>query len=439
MATRTLPTSTKVPLRRPLDRDWITVRPQMDGLAWMAHRVLNGTMKMMAISEELPQSVPPSWCSKVNESSSTRSGGKVSSYQMVKQAIARANQERTNARPCSWCDQTGKEPSSAPTDKKGKIRKLNKKELKKERKPGDVCSRCDGVGQITTGIAIDVPVHIQMGWSRLIDRRWATDKSDVWKGVKSISSFKAPAPIMVTSSGTAFIVRKHEKNYIVEIPLYAGGKGGLVPFVLGPDGPNAHMHLRRMLDDPSVKLGDLKLLAPKGEGKKKWLVVISYSWDQHLPDAGTQPNAVIRQNVDGSPELCIEGRHPKRLYEGKTLRHKRHVFSLQRAGRSKHQRDIGHGARGHGRNRTFEHYHSVDDREQRWVHSMCQEIAAKAAREAKLRGSRWVIIDESFKILPPASLRGALEWALTKAGFVKPGDKSLPAGASNQSSSKEES
>jgi hypothetical protein len=410
--------SVKVRLLKPLSADWEEVGPRLRELAWLGHRVLNGAITRLAMSAELPDHVPEAWCSRRNETSTKRPGGKPSAYQMVKVAIDVANNERVQVRVCAWCGGTGTEPSGVPTNKRGRAIKRTKAQDKHERAPGEVCSRCDGVREYQIGEAVLVPSAIQAGWQRMADRRFATDMVDIRRGTKSLSSYRAPAPIAVTSSGEAFTVRKDERGYVLEIPLYPGGESGRVPFALALDGPGPHAHLQRILG-PSGKLGDLKILPPK-EGKPKWLAVISYSWERAKPVARSGSDATIRSAADGSPELCLPGRPPKRLYEGPNLAHKRHVFSLRRASRSKHQRDTSAGARGHGRARALEHYHAVDDAERRWIRSVCQEIASKAVREASRRGARWVLIDDTVTILPPATLREALAWVLKKAGFVEP-------------------
>lgn len=410
--------SVKVRLLKPLAADWDEVGPRLRELAWLGHRVLNGTITRLAMAAELPGNVPEAWCSKRNETSTKRPGGKPSAYQMVKVAIDVANSERVQVRLCAWCGGTGTEPSDAPTNKRGRAVKRTKAQDKHERAPGEVCSRCDGVREYRIGEAVVVPSAIQAGWQRMADRRFATDLVDIRRGNKSLSSYRAPAPIAITSSGDTFAVRKDERGYVLEIPLYPGGESGRVPFALALDGPGPHAHLQRILG-PSGKLGDLKILPPT-EGKPKWLAVISYSWERTKPVARSGPDAIICSAADGSPELRLPGRPPKRLYEGPNLAHKRHVFSLRRASRSKHQRDISAGARGHGRPRALEHYHSVNDAERRWIRSVCQEIAAKAVREAARRGARWVLIDEMVTMLPPATLREALAWVLKKSGFVEP-------------------
>lgn len=283
------------------------------------------------------------------------------------------------------------------------------------------------------GAVEDVPPTIQLGWARTADRRFKNDRKEILRGNKSLSTWRSPAPIVVTSGQAAWSLRHDGCGYVLGVPLYAGGASGSREFALAPDGKNAWAHLQRMVLD-GAKLGDCKLLAPRAN-KKSWLVALSYSVDVAEPTPRAGEPAALKVLPDGTIAVCVAGRRPRKVYEGESIAHKRRMFAARRSSRSKHQRDIGAGARGHGRARALEHYHAVDDAEARWRKSICQEIAAKAAREADLRGCSWVDIDESIaKVLPPAEMRGAVQWALQRAGFAPPA-KTSPRATSEKGSS----
>lgn len=410
--TRKLTAAIKLRLVRPIDRDWDEVGARLRALAYLGHRVLNGTMSRLAMAAELPEHVPGEWKSRENPKSEKRPGGKPSSYQMTARSIERANEERIKVRVCKWCAGTGVEPPDPP---------LKRMKKQPERAPGETCSRCDGVRSYVIGEAVEVPSEIHAGWDRMASRRHMADRGDVIRGAKSIATYRAPAPIAVTSSGQAFSLGHDGRGYTLDVPLYAGGKDGRVRFAVRPDGNGAWAHLRRML---GAKLGDLKIV----NAGKKWIAIVSYSWEEEIAEAGSHPDATIALADDGSPEIRIAGRRAKRLYEGSSIQHQRRVFSARRKSRSKHQRDIGKGARGHGRTRALAHYHAVDDAEQRWLRSISQEISAKAVKEAKLRGCRGVVVDESVgDVLRLGVLRDALTWALKRNGFADPTEQSLAA------------
>jgi len=434
MKTEKLTMSFKCKIGKPLNQSWDVVSPRLRELCWLGHRVLNGVITRLALANAHPELVPVTWKSKLNPNSEKRPGGKPQAYQMAVQAILEANQERVKVRTCVWCGGTGVEPTTAPTRANGKAIPRTKAQEKHARAPGEVCTRCDGQKEYRTGDRIEVPSPIQLGWARAAERRYLTDKVDIAMGKKALSTYRSPAPIVFSSSSELFTIDKDPRGYCVTAPLYPGGRQGCVTFALAPDGPNAFQHLRRLTEEP-VKLGDLKI---KADGTR-WLAIISYTWEKEIPAAQSGPHAVLTLTEDNTPVLLVADRKPKKLYEGSSLLHKRQRFAKRRASRSRHQRDIAPGARGHGRARTFEHYHKVDDAESRWLKSLCQEIAAKAAKEAALRGCRWVVVDEKIEIIPLAKLKEAVKWALTKRGFQEPREFKKTSASSESSEEKEAS
>lgn len=416
-AQATISRTVKLRLLRPLDpHTWDDVGPQLRALAYAAHRILNRSMTSLSVAAEHPELVPSSWKSRT---------GKISGYQMTARAIEAVNEERVKTRVCVWCAGAKTEPVGAPLDKKGKPVKRSKRQL--ERAPGEACSRCDGSGGTKIGACVDVPSAVHAGWARVAEQRHGNDRRDVLAGRRAVSSFRSPAPIAITSSGEVFGVRHDGKGYVLEAPIYPGGAVGRVAFALGVDGRGAHAQMRDLIG--GAKVGDCKILAPK-DGKKKWLVTISYSVTRGLAPAKSVPIITVRVSRHGV-EVAVPGGRSRTLLGAETIRCHRAKFSARRSSRSKHQRDISPGARGHGRARALEHYHAVDDAEQRWVRSNCQEIAAKAIATATKLGASWVEVDEESVrgLLPPAALREALLWALKKSGFAEPA-KDLTAEAS---------
>jgi hypothetical protein len=413
---------------RPLgDRTWDDVGPRLRELAWFGARVLNLTMGARAISADHPRQAPAEWRSRVNESSDKRPGGQLSVYQMAASAIELANSERLKVRRCGWCRGTGVEPAEPPRTKTGNAIKRAKKQP--EHAPGEVCSRClnGPKREYTIGDTVVVPSAIHAGWARLVDTRFAEDRRDLLAGKKSVSSFRSPAPIAVTSSGENFRVRHDGRGLVVDVPLYPGGKVGWVPFAVSPHGKAAYAHMRALLD-PANQLGDLKIAV----SKKKWLARLTYTAPEPAPVEQTGDSLVLKLGERGVELWGSRMKKPRVLRGTETIRRQRAMFAARRKSRSQHQRDIGRGARGHGRERALQHYHAVDDAEQRWIRSVSQEIAAKAAATCQQRGARWVAIDESLStVIPPARMREALEWSLGKRGIAKPtelSDGSNPAG-----------
>jgi len=403
--------SAKIKILKPLDRSWDEVGKRLRELAWMAPRVLNWTMAATELSSRFPDNSPNEWRSKINPKSATRPGGKLSAYQMCARAIESANAERTKTIRCSWCKGTGKEPQEPP-------RKRPKKQP--ERTPGSICSKCDAgkLREYTIGEPVDVPSAIQLGWAQFVHNKHKDDLKDLRLGKKSLASFRDTSPIVVSSGGNRFAVRYDGRGYVVDVPLWPGN-GGSVTFALAPDGKRGYAHLRQMVL-PTTKIGDLKILPPRQQ-KRGWCVAISYTcWREEVKQ--TEGMLIVGLGEEGI-EINRPGRSARILRGLETLKRQRLAFAARRKSRSKHQRDIGRGARGHGRARALEHYHAVDDAQQRWTRSVCQEIAAKAADTAVKCSARWVLVDDRVKdYLPPAALRSAVDWALIKCDISKPKD-----------------
>jgi hypothetical protein len=395
---------------KPLDDTWDVVGPRLRELSWIAHRVLNKTIARLALAGEYRDDAPAEWRSRT---------GNPYEYPMCKVAIDDVNSERVKVRRCAWCGGTGVEPAD-PVDAKGKPKKRGKKQP--ERAPGEACSRCENGPnrERTIGEPVEVPTPIVSGWSRFAATRYKTDIQDMLRGKKSLAAFRSPAPIVVTSSGDAFIVGHDGKGYYVGVPLFDTRK--LTRFAVAPNGPRGYGQLKELMD-PAAKVGDLKLLGPK-QGKKGWRVAVSYTVEIAEAKSGGPP-LMLTVTPRGIAVVGEQLTKPRVCYGVESIAFQRRKFSARRKSRSRHQRDIGKGARGHGKARALQHYHAVDDAEQRWTRSICQEISSKAAATCVQRGAKWCAIDGSLaNLLPPAALRSALDWALAKQGLTCPEEDS---------------
>ncbi len=403
-----LTAAVKMRMVKPVDGDWDAAGSRLRELASIAHRVLNRTVAMLAVRDDAPGfEAPREWRS---------SGGKVQAYNCAAVAIEAVNRDRLTIRPCKRCDGTGVEPETVGTAKRNRA--------VVSRAPGEKCAKCDGAKVITGGAAVDsIPSAIHGGWARVADRKYATDRGDLLKGSKSLPSWRRGAPIAIRSSDEIWTLRHDGRNYVLSFPAF-GGRNGRLEFVVNPDRGGAHEHARRLIL-ASSKRGDLKIVPPR-DGKRGWVAVMSYSWDQEPTlAAGSSSPIVLRWTKLGA--VVMVGAKARVIHGAEDVRRQRAKFSARKSSRSKHQRDIAPGARGHGRARVLEHYHAPDDAESRWVGSICQEVAAKAVKRAQAVGARWVDIDEdSFPdgTIPPARLRECLKWALKRAGLEP---KDLPA------------
>lgn len=404
-----LTAAVKMRMVKPVDGDWDAAGERLRDLASIAHRVLNRTVAMLAIRDDAPGfEAPREWRS---------SGGKVQAYNCAAVAIEAVNADRRNVGPCKRCNGTGIEPEVAGT--------ARRKRAAIERQPGESCAKCDGKKVIARASAVEsIPSAIHGGWARVADRKYASDRGELLKGSKSLPSWRRGAPIAVTSSGEAWTLRHDGRDYVLSFPAF-GGRDGRLEFFVNPDRGGAHEHARRLVL-PSSKRGDLKIMPPR-DGKRGWVAVMSYSWEREAADVGSKEPLVLRWTKLGA--VVMVGARSRVLHGAEDVRRQRAKFSARKSSRSKHQRDIAAGARGHGRDRVLEHYHAPEDAEARWVGSICQEVAAKAVKRALDVGARGVDIDAaSFPegTIPPARLRECLTWALTRAG-LEPATKDLTA------------
>ncbi len=402
-----LTAAVKMRMVKPVDGDWDAAGSRLRELASIAHRVLNRTVAMLAVRDDAPGfEAPREWRS---------SGGKVQAYNCAAVAIEAVNRDRLTIRTCKRCDGTGVEPETVGTAKRNRA--------VVSRAPGEKCAKCDGAKVITGGAAVDsIPSAIHGGWARVADRKYATDRGDLLKGSKSLPSWRRGAPIAIKSSDETWTLRHDGRNFVLSFPAF-GGRNGRLEFVVNPDRGGAHEHARRLVL-ASSKRGDLKIMPPR-DGKRGWVAVMSYSWEQDAAPAGNADPLVLRWTKLGA--VVMVGARVRVLHGAEDVRRQRAKLSARKSSRSRHQRDIAPGARGHGRARVLEHYHAPDDAESRWVGSICQEVAAKAVKRAQAVGARWVDIDEdSFPdgTIPPARLRECLKWALKRAGLEP---KDLPA------------
>lgn len=402
-----LTATVKMRMIRPVDGDWNAAGGRLRELASIAHRVLNRTVAMLAVRDDAPGfDAPREWRS---------SGGKVQPYNCTAVAIEAVNRDRLMLRTCKRCKGTGVEPVDAGTAKRKRAGVV--------RAPGEPCAKCDGAKVIAGGESVDsIPSAIHGGWARVADRKYASDRVELLNGSKSLPSWRRGAPIAITSSGEVWTLRHDGCGYVLSFPAF-GGRDGRLEFVVSPDRGGAHEHARRLVL-ASSKRGDLKIVPPR-DGKRGWVAVMSYSWEQEPIAAGSTNAIVLRWTKLGA--VVMVGAKARVVHGAEDVRRQRAKFSARKSSRSKHQRDLAPGARGHGRARALEHYHAPEDAETRWVGSICQEVAAKAVRRALAVGARGVDIDEdSFPAgtIPPARLRECLKWALKRAG-IEPATKDL--------------
>lgn len=367
----TITCSFKCRIVRPLDADWNEVGPRLRELSWIAHRVLNRTIASLAVAREHPGMVPKAWKSKENPGAAKNKGGKVGAYPMAQEAICDANEHRREA-------------------------------------------------------VEDIPATIRLGWATLAQKRFGADVRSMLLGKKSLASFRSPAPIVVASGQGAFSVRRDGAVYVLSTPLWSGGKKGCRDLVIAPDGPGGFAHAARLVSSES-KIGDLKLINPKGDGIT-WLAIISYSYPK--PPVQTGGTVAVHRGIRAFATAVAVG-ECRTLLEGDGIRRQKDKLSARRRSVLRHRKDLSPGARGHGENRRRECERRVEDAEARWVLSTCQQVAAKVVAFALKHHAAEVVIEDYAKPYsddrkteawvtrwPWAQLKGSIAWACKKNGLA---------------------
>jgi IS605 OrfB family transposase len=120
------------------------------------------------------------------------------------------------------------------------------------------------------------------------------------------------------------------------------------------------------------------------------------------------------------------------------IRHKM-GYKARRRSLGRQRQQLGDGAKRHGRRRRMSHLTRLEDSEERYVLSKCQEAAAHVVRVAQRNEVSRILVEDwttpaaadretYIRQWPWAQLRACIEWAAAKAGIEvesSPGSTSL--------------
>lgn len=396
MTSAMLVSTVKVKIAKPLTHTWEEAGDMLRALSFYSHRVLNGTTRRLALAHhhnrEHPELIPTEWRS---------ASGRADAYNMAKSAIAEA---------------AGHAQFGA--DKTGEVGALKTR--------------------LEQRAALTIPSSITNGWAKFADGKFKNEARAISQGDKSLPSFRKSSPICFQSGCGAALVRHDGSGYTLDVPLSGEGRAiQRVTFALTPDGASSHAHMRRIVADTNVKMGDVKILPPRPT-KKAWLACISYSWPR--PEAKTGGVMVVHRGMRSM--LCaatgIGGDRKAPAFNvianGADVLAMKAKMRARRASLGKLAKEIGHGGRGHGTDRRFEMLRSLDDAEERFVRTKCQQAGAEVARIAAARGVGEVWIEDFGTIEPKEGdppqvemmlrqwpffkLKEAIRWACEKNGIA---------------------
>jgi IS605 OrfB family transposase len=281
---------------------------------------------------------------------------------------------------------------------------------------------------------LSLPSVVEDCTARKAYQAYSDYRKHAWRGDKSLPSFKGGAPIFFRDGDQAWEIAKDGRNYTLGLKLLAGRTGKVV-FALGASGGSAFAHLRRMVEQPDdleVKLGDCKILhVPR---KKKWFVRMSYSWNApERPELDPHRMIAVHRGIRSFLTWACEG-DVGILASGGDVLAKKAQFTARRSGYRAHKRELGHGAKGHGLPRRYATYHALDEAENNFIKTKCQQVGAAIVKLAQARSCGTVVIEDYsarelgdsaegehlqrlIRQWPFARLKEAIAWACKREGL----------------------
>jgi IS605 OrfB family transposase len=303
---------------------------------------------------------------------------------------------------------------------------------KEARKKGD--DRAALRATLERRAVLSIPSAIEDFTARKAYQAYSDYRKHAWRGDKSLPSFKGGAPIFFRDGDGAWEIAKDGRNYTIAVKLLAGCTGKVV-FALGASGGSAFAHLRRMVEQPpelGVKLGDCKIIyVPR---KKKWFVRTSYSWNApERPELDPARMIAVHRGIRSFLTWACEG-DVGVLADGRDVLARKAQFAARRSGYRAHKRELGRGAKGHGQSRRYETYHALDEVENNFIKTKCQQVAAAIVKLALVRSCGTVVIEDYsareladsaenehlqrlIRQWPFARLKEAIAWACRREGL----------------------
>jgi transposase len=201
---------------------------------------------------------------------------------------------------------------------------------------------------------------------------------------------KIGAPIPLRAQETELVER--EGLLILRMKLLAG-RGDWHEMRLKAGKGSSWDRLRRIARG-DVKQGGIKILRDR-QDPKKWMVRIAFSEERPALRADLDPSKVmvVHRGMHNAIYVVSSNGWSCALERGNSyLAIRRRIQARKTSMQSSVGRDAGTGPRGHGRDRRFEAYESLDDKLARISATTCQQWAAHLVRYAIERGHGTVAI-----------------------------------------------
>lgn len=272
-----------------------------------------------------------------------------------------------------------------------------------------------------------------LGVSNQAFSKWKKWKKEAWKGTMSLPSFNAKSPIFVAGDGVK--VEASDGNVVLSLRLTTEGWTSII---VKPYHTSGRAAVKKILSSPSC-VGDVRLIQETHDGKKKWQAFLSYSFD--VSEVATGRTMALHRGVRTFLSAAVASEGGKEAYTtiletGEDIRRHKDVYKIRRRSLGRQGRQLGMGAKGHGVARRYERVTRLEDAEDRWVATKCQEVAAHAIRLGERKGVNRILIEDwtnpakdgapelgehvefVVRSFPLARLRTAIEWAAKKKGWA---------------------
>lgn len=265
--------------------------------------------------------------------------------------------------------------------------------------------------------------------------KWQKYRKEAWRGSMTLPTFRGSSPVFVVGAGVGLDVS--DGNHVLRLNL-KGGRGVASRLIVKVDGGSAHADLRRIVDG-AAKLGDCRVVEDDRGGKRKWFALVSHT--REIEDVTGGRTMALHRGVTTFLTAAI-GRDGEKealtrvIAYGKDILAHKDAYSARRRSLGQHSRELGAGAKGHGKARREEHITRLQDADARWVENKCRQIAADAMRLGESRGVTRIVLDDwtnpasagaphlgehvekMIRRFPLAQLRTSIEWAAKKRGWT---------------------
>lgn len=296
-----------------------------------------------------------------------------------------------------------------------------------------------------------LPSAIEDAIATRVAKTYTDARKHMWRGNKRPPFSKSGAPIPFRDGENSWNLDRDAKGYVLSLKIFPG-RGPMTRFAVRVDGGSAHADMRKLVGR-QVKPCDARVV--RNERTKKWEARLCFQFHCPAKSEGTEVIAVHR----GMHNFLTIAKTTGEVWmlPGDGYLVQKRAFSARRAQMAAHIRkgELGHGARGHGKQRRFKVLTKLDDAEKRMIKSACQKAAKYSEHPGDGRGQRNgigvvdcalrgtpanVVLIEDYSTLPKddarymptwpwAQLKEAVAWACKNAGLEL---RTVPAAYSSQ-------